>query len=356
MLILKKKLSIIAILMTLVLSLIPAAPVKANIQSTPVPELEYIILFFSPDLYNDGAFDDNDRGIWNWDRSTTLDFSLELQQADGTFGAPKKLILKEVGTFESYNMIPGTYRLKLLAVNTIGSDSDSWGFSGISETIMGGGGDFAPGQGPLTSKSYIFTLDTNYVTATLALYSPSLDKIAEFNDLRESANQINLDKYTLESVQPLIDILAISNKMRAMEGYFTIDEAARVTGLLKDAIKGLKEKPIVVPVVDTTKLKAAIDKANKIDKDKYTPVSVKPLTDAVKAANDLLDSHNYTDKKIIDATKAIEDAIKGLKTPQITELPDTGTSDNSALPFIGLGLLLLGAYLYAINCKKSKIS
>ncbi|MHD0398250.1 hypothetical protein ACY2DA_10440 [Staphylococcus simulans] len=77
-------------------------------------------------------------------------------------------------------------------------------------------------------------------------------------------------------------------------------------------------------------LKAELEKAKAVNKDDYTPDSVKPLTDAVTTGQAIVENtDDVSTEDIQDATKAIETALNALKGVQTTVSDDETDKDQS---------------------------
>ena len=115
------------------------------------------------------------------------------------------------------------------------------------------------------------------------------------------------------------------------DGNATQDTVNAQTTAINAAMEALVKKP----VVDKTELKTAVDAANEFaaseeNKEKYTEDSWKTLEDAMKAAQDVLDKPEATQKEVDDALTALTEAKENLKTkepsvekPEKAELEET---------------------------------
>ena len=123
------------------------------------------------------------------------------------------------------------------------------------------------------------------VTVTKKAEEPKPEKDADYtavNAAIEKANKIDRSKYTEESLKALDDAVA------AVEKGLKESEQSKVNAMaaaIEKALGDLVEKPVVKPEKDAdyTAVNAAIEKAEKIDRSKYTEESLKALDDAVAA-------------------------------------------------------------------------
>ena len=98
----------------------------------------------------------------------------------------------------------------------------------------------------------------------------------------EKAKKIDRSKYTEESLKALDDAIAAVEKGLKESEQSKVDAMAAA---IEKALNELVEKPVVEPEKDAdyTAVNAALEKAGKIDRSKYTKESLKALDDAVAA-------------------------------------------------------------------------
>ena len=123
------------------------------------------------------------------------------------------------------------------------------------------------------------------VTVTKKAEEPKPEKDADYtavNAAIEKANKIDRSKYTEESLKALDDAVAAVEKGLKESEQSKVDAMATA---IEKALGDLVEKPVVKPEKDAdyTAVNAAIEKAEKIDRSKYTEESLKALDDAVAA-------------------------------------------------------------------------
>ena len=123
------------------------------------------------------------------------------------------------------------------------------------------------------------------VTVTKKAEEPKPEKDADYtavNAAIEKANKIDRSKYTEESLKALDDAVAAVEKGLKESEQSKVDAMAAA---IEKALGDLVEKPVVKPEKDAdyTAVNAAIEKAEKIDRSKYTEESLKALDDAVAA-------------------------------------------------------------------------
>ena len=140
---------------------------------------------------------------------------------------------------------------------------------------------------------------------------PVVEEDADYtavNAAKEKAAGVDRSRYTDESLKALDDAVAA-----VVEG-LKKSEQSRVDAMaaaINNAYAALVEKPAVEEDADYTAVNAAIAKADKIDRSKYTEESLKALDDAVAAVEKGL-KESEQDK--VDAmVAAIEKALDGLK-------------------------------------------
>ncbi len=123
------------------------------------------------------------------------------------------------------------------------------------------------------------------VTVKKKAEEPKPEKDADYtavNAAMEKANKIDRSKYTEESLKALDDAVAAVEKGLKESEQSKVDAMAAA---IEKALGDLVEKPVVKPEKDAdyTAVNAAIEKAEKIDRSKYTEESLKALDDAVAA-------------------------------------------------------------------------
>ena len=142
-------------------------------------------------------------------------------------------------------------------------------------------------------------------------YAALVEKDADYtavNAAKEKAAGVDRSRYTDESLKALDDAVAA-----VVEG-LKKSEQSRVDAMaaaINNAYAALVEKPAVEEDADYTAVNAAIAKADKIDRSKYTEESLKALDDAVAAVEKGL--KEYEQDKVDAMAAAIEKALDGLK-------------------------------------------
>ena len=161
------------------------------------------------------------------------------------------------------------------------------------------------------------------VTVKKKAEEPKPEKDADYtavNAAMEKANKIDRSKYTEESLKALDDAVAAVEKGLKESEQSKVDAMAAA---IEKALGDLVEKPVVKPEKDAdyTAVNAAIEKAEKIDRSKYTEESLKALDDAVAAVEKGL-KESKQDK--VDAmTEAINKAYAALvEKPAVEEEAD----------------------------------
>ena len=114
---------------------------------------------------------------------------------------------------------------------------------------------------------------------------PAVEEEADYTAVSaamEKAKKIDRSKYTEESLKALDDAIAAVEKGLKESEQSKVDAMAAA---IEKALNELVEKPVVEPEKDAdyTAVNAALEKANKIDRSKYTKESLKALDDAVAA-------------------------------------------------------------------------
>ena len=156
--------------------------------------------------------------------------------------------------------------------------------------------------------------------------TPTVDKTA-LQQAISDAEKVDTTKYTEDSVAAMNSALdsakGVNNDPDATQE--AVDNAATA---LNNAIQALKEKE-VTPTVDKTALQEAINRAEAIDTSKYTDESVAALQQALTAAKAVLGADSVPQAGVDNATKALNDAIAGLKEKDVT--PPVSGVDKTAL-------------------------
>ena len=148
-------------------------------------------------------------------------------------------------------------------------------------------------------------------------YAALVEKDADYtavNAAKEKAAGVDRSKYTDESLKALDDAVAA-----VVEG-LKKSEQSRVDAMaaaINNAYAALVEKPAVEEDADYTAVNAAIAKADKIDRSKYTEESLKALDDAVAAVEKGL---KESEQSRVDAmAAAIEKALSELVESPVVE-------------------------------------
>ena len=147
------------------------------------------------------------------------------------------------------------------------------------------------------------------------------------------------ETYTVESLQALQAAIDAAQDVLDDENA-TQETVDAQTSAINAAMDALVKKP----VVDKTELKKAVDAAKEFasseeNKEKYTEDSWKTLEDAMKAAQDVLDKPEATQKEVDDALTALTEAKENLKTKEPSvEKPGKAELEgtvNDAKAFVG---------------------
>ena len=148
-------------------------------------------------------------------------------------------------------------------------------------------------------------------------YAALVEKDADYtavNAAKEKAARVDRSRYTDESLKALDDAVAA-----VVEG-LKKSEQSRVDAMaaaINNAYAALVEKPAVEEDADYTAVNAAIAKADKIDRSKYTEESLKALDDAVAAVEKGL---KESEQSRVDAmAAAIEKALSELVESPVVE-------------------------------------
>ena len=148
-------------------------------------------------------------------------------------------------------------------------------------------------------------------------YAALVEKDADYtavNAAKEKAARVDRSRYTDESLKALDDAVAA-----VVEG-LKKSEQSRVDAMaaaINNAYVALVEKPAVEEDADYTAVNAAIAKADKIDRSKYTEESLKALDDAIAAVEKGL---KESEQSRVDAmAAAIEKALSELVESPVVE-------------------------------------
>ena len=148
-------------------------------------------------------------------------------------------------------------------------------------------------------------------------YAALVGKDADYtavNAAKEKAAGVDRSKYTDESLKALDDAVAavVEGLKKSEQGRVDAMAAA-----INNAYAALVEKPAVEEDADYTAVNAAIAKADKIDRSKYTEESLKALDDAVAAVEKGL---KESEQSRVDAmAAAIEKALSELVESPVVE-------------------------------------
>ena len=142
------------------------------------------------------------------------------------------------------------------------------------------------GNQPNKSWSEVANAEAALETAVAALVKndgPVVEEDADYtavNAAKEKAEKIDRSKYTEESLKALDDAVAAVEKGLKESKQDKVDAMAEA---INKAYAALVEKPAVEEEADYTAVSAAMEKAKKIDRSKYTEESLKALDDAIAA-------------------------------------------------------------------------
>ncbi len=167
---------------------------------------------------------------------------------------------------------------------------------------------------------------------------------SELNAQIAIAQGLNEDDYTEASWDVLEKALADAILARDYQAQPAVDAAAKA---LKDAIAALvKKTPVTPDFVDYSKLQEQIDRANALDKNKYTEESWSKVEAALEKANALMNTglQNEVDAAVLELKEAIDALV-------LKSSGGVGTSDTFVIipVFIVAGL---AAALMVITKKK----
>ena len=160
-------------------------------------------------------------------------------------------------------------------------------------------------NGTVPSLAEVSMLGATYEPPTEP--EPGVDK-SELKAAVDAASQLVESDYTAESWAPFAEALAAAEGVLADEDATAADVASALDAL-KAAQAALVEAP-EEPEVNYDELKAAIEAAEALSEDDYTPSSWAALETALAAAQDALAS---TDQEVVDgAAAALNDAVSAL--------------------------------------------
>ena len=140
-----------------------------------------------------------------------------------------------------------------------------------------------------------------------AIAALELDKSALVNAI-SAANALDADDYT-DSTWQAVENAVTAGTAVLNDPNATADDIAQAAQDILDAINNL--------VPDKTELQNALDTANALDEDDYTPSSWQDIEDAITAGTAVLNDPDATVDEIAQATQDILDAINGLVPDKI---------------------------------------
>lgn len=150
---------------------------------------------------------------------------------------------------------------------------------------------------------------------------------------------IDYPYYTVESSDPTVaSVTSVADADGNIVWYVRGNGEGTATITVASALNSTVKQTYEVSVkagVDTSALVAAIQKAGSYSADAYTEDSYVALTAAVQAAQDLIDSGEYTANQVAAAAVAIEDAIDGLVMRPVDEETLINTSADSGVTALG---------------------
>ena len=123
--------------------------------------------------------------------------------------------------------------------------------------------------------------------------------------LVERINALNGDEYIKDTWNKLQAVLEAANKVIADDNAMEKEVAENYESLMK-AFLELRLTP------SKDKLEELINKAENINRDKYTEDSLKELDKSIKLAKEVFNDEDATEKEVEEAEKAIEVALSGL--------------------------------------------
>lgn len=164
----------------------------------------------------------------------------------------------------------------------------------------------------------------------------------EANDYISSIKEINYSNYTKESGEAYEEAFNTLKKMQKDFSNISADEFKQAQIDFENAKARLK-----LLDADYSKVDNAIDKVNKLNKDKY-----KDFSDVEKAVKAVVRGKNIMEQEEVDAmAKAIEDAISRLELKEEKSNPNTGDVTN--LPLF-ISLLGISSLAITVGLKRKK--
>ena len=154
--------------------------------------------------------------------------------------------------------------------------------------------------------------------------APEVDKTALEQAIRD-AEAVDTAKYTETSVAAMTEALRDAKAVRD-DAAATQEDVDAAANALSDAVKALQEKP--VSGVDKSALQEAIDKAEAIDRDKYTDESLAALNRQLASAKTTLANDNASQSAVNLAARRLNNALSNLVEKDVA--PVTGVCDGGA--------------------------
>ena len=127
----------------------------------------------------------------------------------------------------------------------------------------------------------------------------------ELLNLLEEAKNIELDKYTSESVSSL-KALIDKAEIIVKDDNVTQESVDRIKVELSNAVK------VLVLIIDKSELNVVIENANKIDTSKYTPNSLEKFNQELEFAKNLVSNKESTQEDINNSINTLKNAIENL--------------------------------------------
>ena len=168
--------------------------------------------------------------------------------------------------------------------------------------------------------------NTDAVEVDDATVTVAFDAAVDTTELEkaiEAASGLDADAYTEDSYKALEEALDAALAVLA-DADATQEEVNEATKNLRDAIAALEQTGL-----DTGKLKAAIEKAEKLDEKLYTEDSFAAVEKALAEGKAVLAKADATQAEVDAATKALNDAMAALK--KAGGAADTGDKTNVLL-------------------------
>ncbi len=160
------------------------------------------------------------------------------------------------------------------------------------------------------------------------------------------AEAVDADKYTNATYAELAEAVQTAYSVKE-DANATEAQVAAAVQAITEAIAGLKEKPVVVPV-DKAELTAVIAEVADKDENDYTAESWAALEAALEAAEDVKADADATQAEVDAALDALQDAIAALEEkteepeqpvdpedPEDPEKPDTDDKEEDKSPVTG---------------------